>query len=157
MFQKLLALRFPDLRNFALVSEILLWVNITLKSSQKHLHKYFHMLFVSSQGSKSKKQQRKRYKEEKSGCSVFKKASFWVLFALSPRLIMPYSLSVYIWNFYQTFLIVCIEMWLRFEPQIRSTKFAMNFLFIIATTERKVCFYVKPFDHFLTEYLFVLA
>ena len=52
---------------------------------------------------------------------------------------------------------VCIELWLRFEPQIRSTIFAMNFLFIIATTYRKVRFCVKLFDHFLTEYSSVLA
>jgi len=46
---------------------------------------------------------------------------------------------------------VCIEMWLIFESQIRSTRFAMNFLFIIATTEMKVRFCEKLFDHFLTE------
>jgi len=52
---------------------------------------------------------------------------------------------------------VFVELWLRFEPQIRSTRFAMNFLFIIATNERKFCFCVKLFDHFLTEYSSVYA
>ena len=40
----------------------------------------------------------------------------------------------------------------EFLAQICSTRFAMNFLFIIATTERKVRFCVKLFDHFLTDY-----
>jgi len=42
------------------------------------------------------------------------------MFALGLGLIKPYSSSVYISNFYQTFFIVCIEMWMRFELQIRS-------------------------------------
>ena len=61
--------------------------------------------------------------------------------------------SVLIWNlFYQTFLIVRIELWVRLEPQIRSTRFAINVLFIIVTTERKVRFCVKLFHHLLTKY-----
>ena len=44
---------------------------------------------------------------------------------------------------------MCNELLLRFEPQIRSTRFAMKFLFIIATTERKVHFRVKLVDHSL--------
>ena len=39
-----------------------------------------------------------------------------------------------------------------FEPHIHFARFAMTLLFIIAPTERKVCFCVKLFDHFLTEY-----
>ena len=79
------------------------------------------------------------------------------MFALGLRLITHYSLGVLIWNFYQTFLIVCIELWLRFEPQNRSKIFAMNYWFIIVTIERKVCFCEKLFDDFLTEYSFVWA
>ena len=52
---------------------------------------------------------------------------------------------------------MCIELRIRYEPQIRSTRFAMNFVFIIATVARKVRFSVKLFDHFLTEYSFVLT
>ena len=48
-------------------------------------------------------------------------------------------------------------MWQIFEPQIRLTRFVMNFLFIIATIQRKVRFCVKLFDHFLTEYSSVWA
>ena len=61
-------------------------------------------------------------------------------------------LGVLIWNFYRTLFIVCFEMWLRFDTQIRSTRFAMNILFMITTTEMKFCFCVKLFNHFLTEY-----
>ena len=55
------------------------------------------------------------------------------------------SLCVLIWNFYQMFLIVCTELWLRLEPQFRPTRFAINFLFIIVRAERKVRFCVKLF------------
>jgi len=88
---------------------------------------------------------------------VFGKTCFQNLFAFGLGVITPYSLGVLIWNFYQTFLIVCIHLWLRFEPQIRSTRFVINFLLIIATTERNVLFRVKLFDHFLTERLSVWA
>jgi len=39
----------------------------------------------------------------------------------------PNSLCVLIWNFYQTFLIVRTELWLRLKPQIHPTRFAINF------------------------------
>ena len=99
-----------------------------------------------------KKENTKKYKEEKAGCSVFGKTSFPFLFSLGQGLITPYSSGVLIWNFYKTLLIVCIELWLRFEPQICSTRFATNFLFVIVATENKVRFCLKMFDHFLTEY-----
>jgi len=51
-------------------------------------------------------------------------------------------------NFYQTFVIVSIEFWLRFEPQNRPTRFSINFLFITARAERKVRLCVKLFDFF---------
>ena len=41
-----------------------------------------------------------------------------------------------------------IEFWLRFEPQTRPTRFAINFLFITARAERKVRPCVKLFDFF---------
>jgi len=37
---------------------------------------------------------------------------------------------------------------MRFEPQIRPTKFSINFLFFTARVERKVHLYVKLFDFF---------
>ena len=38
--------------------------------------------------------------------------------------------------------------WLRFEPEIRPTRFVINFLFITARGERKVRLCVKLFDFF---------
>ena len=67
-------------------------------------------------------------------------------------------LSLISWEFrFEIFtkhsLLCVIDMWLRFELQIRSTRYAIHFLFNIVTNERMVCFYVKLFDHFITEYL----
>ena len=41
-----------------------------------------------------------------------------------------------------------IEFWLRFEPQIRPTGLAINFLFVTARAERKVRLCLKLFDFF---------
>jgi len=71
-----------------------------------------------------------------------------VLFTLCLGLTTPYSLGLLVWKFYQTFFIVCIEFWLRFEPQIRPTRFSTNFLFITVSVERKVRLCVKLFDVF---------
>jgi len=85
--------------------------------------------------------------EEKPGRFVFEKH---VLFTLRLGLTTPYSLCILVWNFYQTFVIVSIECWLRLDPIIRSTRFAINFLFITATAEKKVHLCVKLFDFFPT-------
>jgi len=70
------------------------------------------------------------------------------LFTLGLRLTTPYSLGILVWNFYQTFVIVSVEFRLRFEPQIRPTRLAINFLFITARAGRKVRLCVKLFDFF---------
>jgi len=88
---------------------------------------------------------KRRCGKEKSGRFVFKKL---VLFTLTLGLTTPYSLGILVWNFYQTFVIVSIEFWLRLEPQIRSTRFALNFLFITATAEKKICLCMKLLDFF---------
>ena len=85
---------------------------------------------------------KRRCGEEKPGRFVFKNL---VLFTLTLGLITPYSLGILVWNFYQTFVIVSIEFWLRLEPQIRSTRFAIKFLFITVTAEKKVCLCVNLF------------
>jgi len=87
----------------------------------------------------------RRYGEEKPGHFVFGKP---VLFTLGVGLTAPYSLGILVWNIYQTFVIVSIEFWLRFELQTRPTRFAINFLFITVRAERKVCSCVKLFDFF---------
>ena len=151
------ALLFPDLQNSSVVSSFLFWVHIALISSENTYTSTFICRLYPVKDACSKWKHRKRYKAEKPERSIFEKTSFPVLFAIGLRVITPYSLGVLIWNFYHTFLIVCIELWLRFQPQIRSTKFAMNFLFIIVTNERKFRFCVKLFDHFLTGYSFFWA
>ena len=88
---------------------------------------------------------KRRYREEKPGHFVFEKP---VLFILCLGLTTPYSLGLLIWKFYQTFFILCIEFWLRFELQIRPTRFSINLLFITVRVERKVRLCVKLFHFF---------
>jgi len=61
---------------------------------------------------------------------------------------MPYSLGILVITFYQAFVTVSIEIWLRFEPQIRPTGLAINFLFVTAKAGRMVRLCVKLFDFF---------
>ena len=65
-----------------------------------------------------------------------------------------YSLGIFVWNFYQTFFIVSIEFWLRFQPQIHPTGFAIYFLFITVRAERKVHLCVKLF-YFLPRWILI--
>ena len=55
---------------------------------------------------------KRRYGEENQ--HVFRKP---VLLTLGLGLTTPYSLGVFVWNFYQTFKTVSIEFLLRFEPR----------------------------------------
>jgi len=87
----------------------------------------------------------RRYGEEKPRRFVFGKS---VLFTLGLGLTAPYPLGILVWNFYQTFVIVSTEFWLRFEPQTRPTRFTIIFLFISIRAERKVRLCVKLFDFF---------
>ena len=59
-----------------------------------------------------------------------------------------YSLGILVWNFYQTFVTVSFEFWLRFKPLIRPTGLAINFLFITVRAERKVRLCAKLVDFF---------
>jgi len=88
---------------------------------------------------------KRRYGEEKLGRFVFWKP---ILFTLGLGLTTPYSLGVLVWNFYQTFVTVSIEFWLRFEPQIHPKILETNFLLITSRSERKVRLCVKLFDFF---------
>jgi len=71
-----------------------------------------------------------------------------VLFTLGLGLTTRYSLGILFWNFYQTFVTVSTEFWLRYEPQIRPTRLGIHFLFITARDERKVRLCVKLFWFF---------
>jgi len=84
--------------------------------------------------------------EEKPGRFVFGEP---VLCSIGLGLTTPYSLTILVRNFYQRFFAVSIEFWLRFEPQIRPTRLAINFLFITARAKKKVCLCVILFDFFL--------
>ena len=83
---------------------------------------------------------KRRHVEENPWRFVFEKL---VLFTLGLWLTTPYSLGIFVWNIYPTFIILSIEFLLRFEPQICPTRFAINFLFITARAEIKVCLCVK--------------
>jgi len=109
-------------------------------------HKHFRMLFEPRQGSTSiNESQREDTGKKSQDVFFFGKP---VLFTLGLPLTTPYSLGILIWNFYQTFVTVSIEFWLRFEPQIRLTRLAINFLSVTARAERKVRLSVKLFDFF---------
>ena len=135
------AILYQNLWNFALLSAILFWVRIALK---KFTQVPSYVVSTQLRRHVHKQITKRRYREEKPGHFVFGKP---ILFSLGPT--TPYSLGILVWNFYQTFVIVSTEFWLRFEPQIRPTRFAINFLFIIARAERKVRLCVKLFDFFL--------
>jgi len=88
---------------------------------------------------------KRRYRQEKPRHFFFGKS---VLFTLGLGLTTPYSLVLLVWKFYQTFVMVCIEFWLRLEPRIRPTRLSIIFLFITARVEWKVRLCVKLFDFF---------
>ena len=143
------AILYQNLWNFALLSEILFCVRIGLKKFRQVLS----YVVCTQVGRHVHKQIRKRrYGGEKPGRFVFGKP---VLFTLGLGLTTPYSLGILVWNFYQTFVTVSNEFWLRFEPHIRPTKLAINFLFITARAERMICLCVNLLYFFVGEYSFV--
>ena len=95
---------------------------------------------------KYKRKHKRRYRAENPACFFSSETQFCSLSVLD--LLRLISLGLLVWNFYQTFAIVCIEFWLRFEPEIRLTRFAINFLFITVMAERKVRLCVKLFEYF---------
>ena len=133
---------YQNLRNSALLSAILFWVCIALKKFTQVLS---YVVYTQLRRHVNNKITKKRYGEEKHESFVFGKT---VLFTLGLRLTTTYSLGILVWNFYQTFITVSIEFWLRFEPHIRPTRLAINFLFVTARAERKVRLCVKLFDFF---------
>jgi len=88
---------------------------------------------------------KRRYGEEKPRPFVFGKLVF---FALGLGLATPYSLGILVWSCYQTFAILSIAIWLRFEPEIRPTRFEIIFFFITARAERKVHLCLKLIGFF---------
>ena len=133
---------YQKLWNFALLSAILFWVRIALK---KFGQVFSYVVCTQVRRHVHKQITERRYGEEKPGRFVFGKP---VLFTLGLGLTAPYSLGILVWNFYQTFVTVSAEFWLRSEPQILPTRSAINFLFVTARAERKVRLCVKLFEFF---------
>jgi len=123
--------------NFVLLSEFLFCVRIVLKRFAQVVS---YVVCTQVRRHMHKQITKRRYGGENQGRFVFEKP---VLFTVSLGLTTPYSLAILVSNFYQTFITVSIEFWMRFEPQIRPTWFAIIFLFIIARTEMKVRLCVK--------------
>jgi len=128
--------------NIALVSEILFWVCIALKKFTQVLS---YVVCTQVRRHVHKKITKRRYGGEKPRRFVFGKP---VLFTLGLGLTTPHSSGILVGHFYQTFVTVSTEFWLRFEPQIRPTRRSINFLFITARAESKVRLCVKLFDFF---------
>ena len=125
---------YQNLWNFALLSDILFCVRIALKKFRQILS----YVVCTQVGRHVHKQIRKRrYGGEKPRRFVFGNP---VLFTLSLGLTTPYSLAILVSNFYQTFVTMSNEFWLRFEPQIRPTKLRINFLFITARARNESLF-----------------
>jgi len=120
--------------------QFLFWIRIALKKFTQVLS---YVVYNQVRMQVHKQITKRRYAKEKPARSVFGKP---VLFSLG--LTTPYSLGVLVWIFYQTFKIVSIEFWLRFEAQIRPTRLAINFLLITARVEGKVRLSVKLFYFF---------
>ena len=136
------AILFQNFWNFALLSAILFWVRIALKIFTQVLS---YVVFTLVRRQVNRQITKRRYREEKPGHFVFGKP---VSFTLGLGFTTPYSLGIWVWNFYRTLVNVCTEFWLRFEPQILPTRFAINILFISATAGRKLRLCVKLFDFF---------
>ena len=136
------AILYRNLWNFALRSAILFWFRIALKIFTQVLT---YVVCTQVRRQVHRQITKRRSGQEKPGRFVFGKS---VSFTLGPGLTTPYSMGILVWNFYRTLFIVSTEFWLRLEPQIRFTRFAINFLFITATVVMKVRLCVKLFDFF---------
>ena len=136
------AILYRILWNFSLISAISFWVRIALK---KFTEAFSYVLCTQVRRHVHKRITKRRYGEEKSGRFVFGKP---VLFTNVLGLTTHYFLGILVWNFYQTFVTVSVEFWVRFEPQICPIRLVINLLFVTAMAGRKVRFRVKLFDFF---------
>jgi len=119
------AIIYRNLWNFTILFAILFWVRIALKKFTQVLP---YVVCTQVRRHVHKRITKRRYGEEKPRRFVFEKT---LLLTLGLGITTTYSFGIFVWNFYQTFAtIVSIEFWQRFQPQIRPTLFAINFLFI---------------------------
>ena len=130
---------YQNLWNSAILSAIFLCVRIALRKFTQALS---YVVPTQVRRNVHKQITKTRYGVGKPRRSIFGTP---VLFSLNLGLTTPYSLGILIWKFYQKLVVVSIEFWLRSEPQICPTGFAINFLFITARAERMVSLCVKLF------------
>ena len=131
---------YQNLWNFALIFAILFWVRIALE-------KYTQVLsyVVCTQVRRQVHNHRDKLRRRKARTYCFLKTGFG-----HSRSGTYYALLIGYFGlkFYQTFVIVSIEFWRRFQPQINPTRFTVNFLFITTRTDGKVRLCVKVFYFF---------
>jgi len=130
------AIIYQNLWNFALLSAILFSVHIALEKLTQVLS-YVFCTYLRRHV--HKQITKRRYREEKTGRFVFENP---VLFTLSLGLTMPYSFDLLVWNFYQTFVIVCI--W-KIINQSRLCGWTMSY-----EIDEFMCLYVVVWRHFPT-------
>jgi len=116
-----LIILYQNLWNFSLLSAILFWERVALKKFTQVLS---YVFFTKVRRSFHKQIIKRSYGEERPRHFISGK---WVLITPVLGLTTRYSLGILAWNFYQTLFILSIDFWLRFEPQILSTRFAINF------------------------------
>ena len=110
----------------------------------KHLHEYFHMSFVSIHRGTSKKKTQKNIHGRKAKMFCLLKNKFSSFVCSQSGTYYALFLGFFEMKFLPDIpLIVCIELWLTFQPQCSSTRFAIYFWFSIPRTEGKVHFCVK--------------
>ena len=109
-FVKTKAICYRNMWNSALISAIPFRVRIALKKITQVLS---YVLCTKVRRHVHKQITKRRYGEEKPGRFVLGKPVF---FTLGLGHTTAYSLCILVWNFYQTFVTVSIEFWLRFEP-----------------------------------------
>jgi len=99
------------------------WDHSVLKKSEK-IHTSTFICFCTLLRRHVHKQiAKRRYRDKNPRRFVYGKP----IYSLS-GLTMRYSPDILLWNYYQTFVIVCIEFRLRFELQICPTTFAITFI-----------------------------
>jgi len=148
------AILYENFWKFALLSAILFCLRLVLKNSEKITQVLSYVVCTQLRRHVHKQITKNRYRREKPGRFDFGKP---VLLTLGLELTTPYSLDLLVCNFSHTFVIVCVEFWMRFEPQIKNHKICNNFLFITAKVERKVPLCVKLFGFFPKRILICLT
>jgi len=136
------AILYKNLWNFALLSAIFI---LRPYCTEKIQTSTFICCLHPGKEERPQTNHEKKIRGRKAWMFVSEKS---VLFTLGLGLTTHYSLGVFGWNFYHTFLTVSIQFWPRVESQIRPIRWAINFSLITARAERKVCLCVKLFDFF---------